>query len=272
MLTGEHRSNAGRRSWRLFVPEGTRRPRGLIVMLHGCGQDAESFADLTGMNDVAGEAGFLVLYPEQATRANAWGCWNWFRPAHQHRDAGEPAIIAGMTRRVMRRHRLPPGRVAIAGFSAGGGMAMVMRRAYPELFAACAVHSGVATGLAFDGNAALGAMRGRFEEDPTRPAGPVGPPTLVLQGGADTVVHPDNADRILAELGAVAVPPIRPQGGGHDWFGGSGETASGIDASAEVLRFVEAHMTARGSVLSGLRDLIRGAVLSMRRPRALRRR
>ena len=43
-------------------------------MLHGCMQSASDFASGTGMNEVADELGFLVLYPEQAASANLARC------------------------------------------------------------------------------------------------------------------------------------------------------------------------------------------------------
>jgi poly(3-hydroxybutyrate) depolymerase len=71
---------AGVRRYRLYRPpavkSGERLP--LMVMLHGCGQDAKSFANSTRMNAVAARERFLVLYPEQDRLSNAQGCWNWF--------------------------------------------------------------------------------------------------------------------------------------------------------------------------------------------------
>src|SRR5690349_2444338 len=42
------RTSSGSRDYRLFVPS-CNRPRGLVVMLHGCKQDAEDFAAGTAM-------------------------------------------------------------------------------------------------------------------------------------------------------------------------------------------------------------------------------
>jgi len=49
-------------------------------------------------NERAEEELCLIVYPEQPASLNRSRCWNWFRAAHQVRDAGEPSLIAGITR------------------------------------------------------------------------------------------------------------------------------------------------------------------------------
>src|SRR5882762_6757187 len=68
------------RDYFLYVPTTvTRRERvPLLLMLHGCGQDARTFAEGTRMNELADQHGFIVLYPQQSLRANPLRCWNWF--------------------------------------------------------------------------------------------------------------------------------------------------------------------------------------------------
>ena len=136
--------------YRLFLPPGLdpARPVPLVVMLHGCNQDARAFAEVTRMNDLAAAEGFVVLYPEQ--RAHPIGCWRWYEPAQQVRGQGEPAAIAGLVEEVGRRPDLAidPARVYVAGLSAGAGMAAILGATYPEVFAAAGFAAGIPYGAA----------------------------------------------------------------------------------------------------------------------------
>lgn len=208
--------------YKLYMPPGaTARGRALVVMLHGCTQDADDFAAGTGMNDCAREQGFFVLYPAQSEVANAHRCWNWFKREHQRRDSGEPAWIAELTRSVIERHAIDPRRVYIAGLSAGGAMAAVVAEAYPDLFAAVGVHSGLPVGAASNVIEAIGVMRSgaslrmpwramtamaeaamRAGDTVERDAVLV--PTIVFHGDADETVHPRNGEQVIAAVVGLA--------------------------------------------------------------------
>jgi poly(hydroxyalkanoate) depolymerase family esterase len=171
----------------------------LLVMLHGCQQDAPDFARGTGMNELAATTPFMVLYPEQPAKANQMRCWNWFDTAHQGRSAGEPAMLAALTRLIIARYPVDEARVYIAGLSAGGAMAAIVATHYPELFAALGVHSGLPTGAAKDVMSAFQAMRlgGQHRKLAGSPAREHPMPTIVFHGSADTTVHPDNSLSIV---------------------------------------------------------------------------
>lgn len=208
-IDGTHVRGAQVRGYKLYVPPdhaGRRLP--LVVMLHGCSQDPDDFAAGTAMNDRARELGFFVLYPAQSKRANPLRCWNWFKHSHQQRGRGEPALIADLTLVVTNRYGVDTSRIYVAGLSAGGAMAAIVAAAYPEIFAAVGVHSGLPPGAARDVVEALtvmkeGAATTRLDAGPGRSsarpptAASLLLPTIVFHGDRDETVHPRNGEHVI---------------------------------------------------------------------------
>ena len=245
-----------RHHYRLYVPPGAGAgtPMPLVLMLHGCTQDADDFAVGTGMNGAAAQANALVLYPAQARSANPNGCWNWFEPAHQHRGQGELALLVAMVQDVVARHPVDTRRVYAAGLSAGGALAALLGREYPDLFAAVGVHSGLQAGAADNMMAALSAMNnGAKAGAPTQlaphPSGAPHPALIVFHGDADTTVHAKNGQQLVdaalqASLGGkAALQQDTQQGQSHAgqrftrtvYRAAAGSTAPGAPEGADVL-------------------------------------
>jgi len=249
------------RDYRVYVPAGADdRPRPLILMLHGCQQDAEDFARLTRLDPLADELGFIVLYPTQSRTANATGCWNWFLPEHRRADQGEAAWLIALTRAIATRYQADPHHIHVAGLSAGGAMALTLAATQPALFRSVGVHSGLPHGLAQDQLSALTLMH----QGPTAVSGGraamdgISVPVIVFQGDADLRVNPANASGIIEQAlsgapearsgldalgveretgrapgglgytrtrypaadGSIRAELWMVQGGGHAWFGG----------------------------------------------------
>jgi len=200
-ITGAAMGPAGARRYRLFKPPGQRTTLPLLVMLHGCDQDAAGFARSTRAQALAARAGFMLLFPEQERLANPQGCWNWFE-TRSGRAFTEAASLIAAIDQVCEVHGADRARVAIAGMSAGASMAAFVALHYPDRFKAVAMHSGVAPGAAHSTATALGAMRGRRAPAPLASRTQL-PPLLVIQGSADLLVRASNG-RAAAQLWADA--------------------------------------------------------------------
>ncbi|SAL86759.1 polyhydroxybutyrate depolymerase domain-containing protein [Caballeronia arvi] len=198
----EHVGQAHR--FKLFVPSGYRgQSLPMVVMLHGAQQDPDDFAAGTAMNEAADAHGYIVAYPEQSESVSLLRCWNWFRPGDQVRESGEASMIAALTREVIATYNVDDARVYVAGMSAGGAMAVNLAVTHPDLYAAAAVHSGVAFGVAHDAFSALCAMndgKGKIRLPARLIDGsqPRSVPLIVFHGDADDTVHPRNSDQIVS--------------------------------------------------------------------------
>jgi len=197
----------GARRWHLYSPPGLqpgeRLP--LLVMLHGCTQDAAGFAASTGMNRLAARERCLVLYPEQDRLANAQGCWNWYDTDHGRAQAEADLVLAAIDLVCLRRADRQ--RVVLAGLSAGASLAALLVTRHPARFCGVVMHSGIPPGTAHSTLTALGAMRGRRHTAPLdAPEGGEAPwpPLLVIHGTADGVVSPHNGEAAAQAWAAAA--------------------------------------------------------------------
>jgi poly(hydroxyalkanoate) depolymerase family esterase len=275
-----YKNRVGARPYKLYIPSTyTGQAVPLVVMLHGCTQTTVDFAAGTHMNMLAEGNTFLVAYPQQGASANSSKCWNWFQATDQQRNAGEPSLIAGITRQIMSEYHVNVRQIYVVGLSSGGAMATIMAATYPDLYAAIGVHSGLPYGAANDLPSAFAAMK----QGAPRHAWslPEFIPLIMFHGDRDTTVAPVNADHLLdqwlntANKGQSRVKEVRVIRGqamtghaytrsnyydiigrtliekwmvhqaGHAWSGGSPHGSftdpKGPDASAEMIRFFMQH-------------------------------
>ena len=205
-------SNPGALRARFYVPERLPRGAALVVVLHGCTQNAAGYDHGSGWSRLAAEQGFAVLFPEQQRANNPNLCFNWFVPEDVTRDRGEVLSIRQMIEAMVTNHGLDHRRIFITGLSAGGAMAAAMLATYPDLFAGGAIIAGLAYGSASTIPEAFDRMRGHG--GPSRPElqqrlteasphkGPW-PKISIWQGTADNTVAQSNAESIVAQWQGV---------------------------------------------------------------------
>ncbi len=274
---GVHVCEFGKRSFKLYFPAiavTADRPLPLLMMLHGCSQTPEHFARGTGMNALAEEFGFLVVYPVQERKSQIYRCWNWYKPGDQARGSGEPALLASLVSEIIVKHGADPQKVYVAGLSAGASAALIVADAYPDIFAAVGTHSGLPVGAAHSGLSAVFAMKygapGLQRSDPM--------PTIDFHGSSDKVVNPRNGRFIVARAldpyshlgktvkigrkvggrkyvrtsyglgtGRSFIEHWVIAGAAHAWSGGNAAVSytdpAGPDASREMVRFFLGHRT-----------------------------
>jgi poly(hydroxyalkanoate) depolymerase family esterase len=250
----------------------------LVVMLHGCGQNAAEFAAVSRMNHFAMKERFCVLHPEQSGLVNPHRCWNWFETDHG-RAFAEVDLIFKAVDLVVQLHPEDRTRVVIAGLSAGASMAALLALQQPAFFRGVVMHSGIPAGTAHSTATAIAAMHGQLKTLPlaTSPhwAASGLPPLLVIHSDIDGTVSPANASaaagawaQAMCALetatravqrgqrhamwvidfkrnGNTTVTLVRVAGLGHAWSGGASghaySDARGPDASRMVWAFAKRH-------------------------------
>ena len=174
----------------------------LVVVLHGCGQDAQAVANLTGWNKLADFQHFRVLYPQQRVVNNPNNCFNWFELNDITKGKGECESIYQMIQYLKAHYAIDTNRIYIAGLSAGAAMSMAVVATHPALFKGVAIFEGGAYKIATNALEASGALLGirsplsselvqNFINADTSYHGPY-PTLLAFQGMNDLVVNPKN--------------------------------------------------------------------------------
>ena len=178
----------------------------------------------------------------------------------------------------MQQNGIDARRVYVAGLSAGGAMAAIVAAAYPEIYAAAGVHSGLAVGAASNVSGALAAMKSGAKGTAGGAANTASAvPTIVFHGDQDRTVHPRNGEQVITALqggpgqsvtqrveqgvarggrhftrsiycsgnGQTIAEHWLVKGAAHAWSGGhvagSFTDPKGPDATGEMLRFFLDH-------------------------------
>ena len=241
-------TNPGALAAKSYVPDGMEKGAPLVVVLHGCTQTAAGYDHHSGWSQLADEAGFALLFPEQQRANNPNLCFNWFLPGDARRGSGEALSIREMIETMVATHDLDQNRIFITGLSAGGAMASAMLASYPEVFAGGAIIAGLPYGSATTIPEAFDRMRGhggpsegdlqRLVQDASTHEGPW-PRISIWHGSADPTVAPSNAEALAAQWRGVhelEKRPTRSEASGrhtrHVWHDAEGLAAMEVNIIA----------------------------------------
>jgi poly(hydroxyalkanoate) depolymerase family esterase len=230
-------SNPGALGMELYVPDALVEPAPLVVVLHGCRQNARGYAEASGWTEVADEFGLVLVAAEQPSANNGLNCFNWFEPADASRDSGEALSIRQMVDHASGLHAIDTGRVYVTGLSAGGAMTTVMLATYPDLFAGGAMVAGVpfrCANSAAEGLACMGSGQ---------PAGTILPdfvcrfvPWLCPVTDGSTIAPEDWGDRVReASTHTGRFPRL------SIWHGTADDTVALVNAHEAVEQWTNVH-------------------------------
>ncbi len=201
--------NPGELTASYFKPSSSAKT--LVVLLHGCVQDAKVLAKQSGFLAQAKAHNFALLLPQQSKANNIKQCFNWFSAPDTDRDKGETLSLKNMILRT--KKTLEADKVYIAGLSAGGAMASSILVNYPEMFDGGAVIAGLPYPCADSLIKAISCMRTGPSQTAdelaalarkTSPKTSQWPPLYVITGDSDNVVNADNSAKLAQQWAQLA--------------------------------------------------------------------
>ncbi len=206
-------ANPGQLNMYVYRPTSLPANPAVVFALHGCTQNAQGYADHSGLPEMADQYGFLVVFAETTSSNNLNKCFNWFQTGDNRRGQGEAASIRQMAAHTVTAYGADARRVYVTGLSAGGAMTSVMLATYPDVFHAGAVVAGLPYGCADDVISAYSCMSPGTDLTPAQWAervraahpswsGPW-PRVAVWHGDRDTTVVPRNADELRDQWTAL---------------------------------------------------------------------
>jgi len=202
-------TNPGALNMYTYVPPGISGPAPLVVAMHGCTENASTYAVQTGWNKLANLHKFYVVYPEQVAANNSSTCFNWFDTTDITRGLGEALSVKQMVDYMSAHYSIDPTRIFVTGLSAGAGMTVVMMATYPDVFSKGAVMAGLPYKASVSSLTAFTAMNGGVTKTPAQWGALVRgqnpgftnpfPKMAIFHGTADLTVNNANATELIKQ-------------------------------------------------------------------------
>ncbi len=227
----------------VHVPAGMVKERAypLVVVLHGCWEDATIHSTNSQWSQLADRFHFYVLYPENVAQGNE--CFDWNSDASQKGQEGtDSAAVMAMIEAVKGRYMVDADRIYVTGMSAGAALTVILLAEHPDQFAAGATHAGLPyRGYTGRGDKTLGYLfpqstKDELSADPTEgwkwrlaflgapPANRTPgewvarmpdqekayPPILAFYGTDDPTVNPEHTNELMEQWTAVRGADQKP--------------------------------------------------------------
>lgn len=215
-------NNPGNLRMYTYVPEHLKDDSAapLVVVLHGCLQNAKIVSRQTDWNKLADRYGFRVLYPQQRVWNNPEKCFCWYNKNDIEKDKGEVYSILQMIDYTKQNYTVDTSKVFVTGLSAGAAMSVSLMAVYPEVFNAGAIFAGgpykAATNI-WTGMMAMYGWRvkkpeawGKYVREQNPNYNGAYPKMIVYHGKMDIVVNRRNATEIVkqwANLHSISEKP-----------------------------------------------------------------
>ncbi|MFB0932528.1 MAG: PHB depolymerase family esterase [Pseudomonadales bacterium] len=143
-------SGALTRSYLLHVPKQLTHPAPLVIVMHGYTGSADSIMSYSGMNEVADEEGFVVVYPQGTVDQQGNAFFNVGYEFHADASVDDLQFIRDLVAHLQDELTLNPDKVFAAGMSNGADMSYLLACQASDIFRAVAPIAGVMMKETFD--------------------------------------------------------------------------------------------------------------------------
>jgi len=217
-------SNPSNTQMWIYVPNTLAANPPIVVAIHYCTGTAQAYYSGTPYAGLADRYGFIVIYPSSPYQGTCWDVSS--KSALSHNGGGDSNSIANMVTYTIQKYNANPKRVFVTGTSSGAMMTNVMSAAYPDLFAAATVYSGVSAGCfvsqanqpdAWNATCAQGHVVDTQQQWANVVMGMypgyngARPKMQIYHGSADTTLYPQNYNETIKQWTGIFGYPSRPQ-------------------------------------------------------------